>query len=66
MVSSRGVLRISGREKRKDIKKLVLDMNGGSLHSPVAKLNCELDQDDGIEALKSIVQTCQKDAKMTP
>ena len=51
MVSSRGVLRISGRERRKDIKKLVLDMKGGSLYSPVAKLNCELDQGDGIEAL---------------
>lgn len=53
MVSSRGNLRISGREWRKDIRKLVLDMKGGSLHTPVAKLDCELDQSDGIEALQS-------------
>lgn len=51
VVLSRGNFRISGRERRKDIRKLVLDMKGGSLHSPVAKLNCELDQGYGIEAL---------------
>lgn len=38
-------------ERRKDIRKLVLDMKGGSLHTPVAKLDCELDQGYGIEAL---------------
>ena len=52
MVLSRGDLRISGRERRKDIRKRVLDMNGGSLHSPVAKLDCELDQGDGIKPYK--------------
>lgn len=50
VVLSRGDLGISGRERKKDIRKLVLDMNGGSLHSPVAKLGYELDQGDGIEA----------------
>ena len=41
-------------------------MKGGRLHTPVAKLHYELDQGDGIKALQTQVQVCQKDIKMTP